>query len=261
MENINLDITAIDTDRALADILGNFSEDYIKDLINQAFIWKFRPFENRMPNYAYLIEQKYIAIKNNYTGPNPEQIELDRISTHKLIIDIICDNYNLQIANEIPPEQIYELSYILCQVLLTEFTDRLIDLFTNYISAHIEDLISVIPEDRQVNRTSFSKKVEANPNHICIYENMTTVADAVASLDIPFDTLLNMILDENTAAFITSYIDDIGDIYKYHFARYILDPSTRSQMITGIKFRFVAVNYPNANILNTQNENIFKETE
>ena len=255
--SVNLDITAIETDRALADILGNFSEDYIRDLINQAFIWKFRPFENRMPNYAYLIEQKYIAIRNNYTGPNPEEIEMDRISTYKLIIDIICENYHLVISNEIPPEQIYELCYVMCQVLLTDFTDKLIDLFSNYISSHIEDLLTVIPDERKNNKSSFSKKVETNPNHILIYENMTTVADAVASLDIPFDMLLNMILDNNTANFILSYIADAGDVYKYYFASFILDPSTRSQMITSIKFKFVQINYPNANILNANTENIF----
>lgn len=249
--NMNMEMATIDTNRALADILDNFSGDYINDLISKAFIWKFRPYENEMPNYALLFEQKYTGIKDNYTGPSPELIEADRQETYRTMIDVICSNYNLDVdQSEIPDENTYSLCYALCQILLSEFTDRLVAFFTNYIVNNMDDLIASLPEDKRNIKSSYSKKVYTDPKQICIYENMALVLDMVASLDIPFHDLLVAISDENTANFIDEYIDDKGDIYKYHFAKYILDPATRTQMITIIKLSFVQTTANKINIMN-----------
>ena len=133
--SINMEMATIETNRALADILDNFSGDYIEDLLNKAFIWKFRPFENSMPNYAFLFEQKYIGIKDNYTGPSPELIEADRQETYRAMIDVICQNYNLDVDQEdIPDEVTYSLCYTLCQILLSEFTFNSLEiLFTKLV--------------------------------------------------------------------------------------------------------------------------------
>lgn len=249
--SINMEMSAIETDRALADILENFSGDYIQDLINRAFIWKFRPYENRMPNYAYLFEQKYIGIRDNYVGATPEVIEEDRLQSYRLIIETICNNYNLSVdLVNLPDENTYTLAYLLCQILLSEFTDKLIQFFTNYIINHLEELVNALPDDRRNLKSSYSKKVYTDPMQICAYENMAYILEMVASLDIPFHDLLVSLSDPNTADFIDTYVDDIGDIYKYHFAKYIVDPSTKTQMITIIKLSFVQTTSNKINIMN-----------
>lgn len=249
--SVNLDITAIETDRALADILSNFSPEYIQDLLTQAFMWKFRPFENRMPNYAYIFEQQYKGIKDNYVGPTPELIDQDRDNTYEMMINIICNNYNLiPDMDNITTENIYSICYILYQLLLSEFTERLIGFYSNYIVTHQAELIAALPEEKRNIKSSYSKKMYADPAQICIYENMVDILDMVASLDIPFYNLLIAISDENTANFITTYISDAGDIYKNYFASYVYDPATRAQMITKVKLAFVQITSDKMNIIN-----------
>ena len=249
--SVNLDITAIETDRALADILSNFSPEYIEDILMKAFMWKFRPFENRMPNYAYIFEQQYQGIRDNYAGPTPELIEQDRDSTYGMMIKIICNNYSLiPDFDSINSENIYSICYVLYQLLLSEFTERLIGFFSNYIITHQAELIAAIPEDKRNIKSAYSKKVYTDPNQICIYENMIDILDIIASLDIPFYDLLIAISDENTANFITTYIADAGDIYKNYFASYVYDPAARSQLITKVKLAYVQLISNKIDIMN-----------
>ena len=249
--SMNLEITGIETDQALADILSNFSPEYIQDIIQKAFMYKFRPFENRMPNFVYTIEQQYIGIRDNYAGPSPELIESDRESTYYMMLETICKNYDLiPDMDNIPPESIYSLCYLLYQILLSEFTERLVGFYSNYILTHQAELVSALPDEKKNIKSSYSKKVYVDPVQICIYENIVDILDNIASLDIPFYNLLAAISDENTANFITNYISDAGDMYKNHFARYIYDPTTRSQMITRIKLAFVQSTSDKMNIIN-----------
>ena len=249
--SFNIDMSNIETDQALATILGNFSDEYIQDLINKAFMWKFRPFENRMPNYSFIIHNQYQGIKDNYTGPNPEIINDDEINTYINIINTICYNYNLQVdINNIPTESLYNVSFLLCQLLLSEFTDRLIGFFTNYILEHGEELVNSLSEEKRNIRSSYSKKVYVDPIQIALYENMSEILDMIASLDIPMYELFKAISDENTANFLSMYIADVGDIYKNHFASFIYNPATRTNMITKIKLSFVQGTSDKLNILN-----------
>jgi len=251
MKNFNIARATIDTDRALADILGNFSDEYIEDLLQQSFTWVFRPFNNPLPNYVYIINQQYQGIKDNYTGGTPELIDQDRTDTFIKIINIICANYQLQPDIEnIPEESLYSVAYILCQLLLSEFTDRLIGFFNNYILTHGEELVNSLPEEKRNIKSAFSKKVYVDPLQISIYENMADILDMIASLDIPMYELIKAISDENTANFLSMYIADIGDLYKNHFASYIYDPATRTQMITKIKLSFVQSTADKLNVLN-----------
>lgn len=248
--NQNIEITGIETDAALATILSNFSDDYIEDLIVKAFEYKFRPYGIRMPNYAKVFEQNYIGIKDNYFGPTPEVIDDDREETYKMLIRTICNVYNLQITEEIPAESLYPLAYSLCDLLLSDFTTNLINFFSNYVINNAEGLLNAIPEESRINKSTYTKKVYPDPVKAAVYENIAPILDIIAGLDINFETLLTMIIDTQTAQFISNYISDCGDIYRNHFASYILQPETRAQMITIIKINF-------ANLAMGQSENPF----
>ena len=152
--------------------------------------------------------------------------------------------------DNIPSESVYSLCYLLYQLLLSEFTERLVGFYSNYILTHQIELISALPDDKKNIKSSYTKKMYVDPNQICIYENIMDILDNIASLDISFYDLLVAISDENTANFITTYIADTGDIYKNYFASYIYDPTTRSQMITKVKLAFVQGTSDKMNILN-----------
>ena len=70
---------------------------------------------------------------------------------------------------------------------------------------------------------------------------MEQILDIMAGLDIPLENILIELSDVNTAKFITSYIDDCGDIYKNHIASYLRNHLTKTDMITAIKINFVKI--------------------
>lgn len=247
--NNNIMFTSINTDRDIATILNQFSEDFIINSITESLRYKFRPFGDRMPNYPYIIDTQFQGIMNNYTGGDNEQIIEKKLEIYHTILNIICKIYNLQISQEIPDEQLYSLVYVLYQILISEFTERMLSFFSDYIVINKELLLNSIPEDQKIQtRSTYTKKVYSDPSTIAMYENMEKIIDIVAGLDIPFVKLMEYLSDINTAQFIGTYLVDVGDIYKNHFASYIRNQITRTDMITSIKIRFVNITQQNMNI-------------
>ena len=118
--------------------------------------------------------------------------------------------------------------------------------FTKYIETNSNQLLSSIPEDKKVQtKSAYSKKMYSDVQSISLYENMESVIDIVAGLDVPMIYLFAELSDASTATFLCNYISDIGDIYKNHFASYIINSITRTDMITSIKIRYFDSIKPN----------------
>lgn len=256
MDNQNLIYTSISTDKALSTILSNFSEDFIQNMIEDSLQYKFRPFTTRMPNHPYVLEEKFKGIYDNYDGDDKELISQTRYKTYLEIIQIVCANYNLSISDpEIPEEQIYTLCYTLYQILVSEFTDRMINFYAQYVYRNVDSLINALPEDQRISKTVYAKKLyaENDQKYVIIYDNMELIVGILAQLDIPFEYLLAGLSDEKTAVFIATYIQDLGDIYKNYFASYLISPASSADMITAIKLKIVSFTAQNAAILDPNN--------
>lgn len=257
LNNINMDSTAINTDRAISDILSNFSDDYIENMVSDSLSYKFRPFNTRMPNIVYVLQEKFRCIYANYTGDNKEQIDQTVNDTYMEIIETICKYYGLRIAAEIPDETLFSLAYVMYQIFVSEFTDRMINMFTDYIMNHIDDLIATMPDKHKIIKTTYAKKLYTNEiqnqNYIIIYDNLDYVLDVVETQDISLYNLLIYLSNPEIATFITSYIVDVGDIYRNCYVSYILDPASKTDMITSIKLKLVAMTAQNAAIIQPEN--------
>ena len=123
--NQNLLLSSINTDRDLASILDQFSEDSIESIIVESLKYKFAPYADRKPNLPYVINNHFVGIRNNYTGSDHDTINTKEYNTYLVIINKICEAYNLQLINEVPYESAYSLAYALYQILISEFTDRI----------------------------------------------------------------------------------------------------------------------------------------
>ncbi len=239
MQNNNLLYTGISTDSALSSILDQFSDDTIINQIILTMEYKFRPFGTRIPNYPYILKSQFDGISGNYFGDNPEAINIREQEIFNTILDFLCKSYQLTIATDIPDEQVYPLVYTLYQILVSEFTERMLAFFSDHIVKNKEVLLNSIPDDQKVStRSTYTKKIYVDPVISGVYENMDKILDLVASLDIPFVKLMEYLAGTETANFLGSYLADVGDIYKNHFASYVLNPNTRTDMITSIKIRF-----------------------
>lgn len=243
MSTINMNSVAIETDKALASILDNFSDEYIQDTARNSFNYIFRPYNTRMANFPMIINNQFVGIIDNYTGTDVESIIEKRNNIFSLIINEICMRYNLTITSDIPDEHLYSLCYALYQIFVSEFTDRVINFYSYYINKNRDQLIKAVGAEAITtgNKTAYTKKMYTDFTQVIVYENMEQILDIMAGLDIPLYNIIMELSDENTANFITSYISDCGDIYKNHISSYLRNHVTKTDMITAVKINFVKI--------------------
>lgn len=230
----------ITTDYEITTILSNFSTNFIQDTIEDSINYKFRPFGLRSPNYPEILNNQLNNVKYHSCGYD-EYIEETRVEMLQDIIETICNHYGLGIIGDIPDEQLYSMACIMYQIFVSEFTDRMINFFSSYIINNKESYLRFLTEDQLNLKTNYAKKVYNDPILIAIYDNMGIVIDTLTTMDIPFHLLLGYLSDPQITEFITNFIADNGDIYKNHYACYILDPSTKPDIITAIRMKFVSM--------------------
>jgi hypothetical protein len=261
MENNEAQV-GVYTDYGIATILSNFSEGMIQDIIKESLDYRFRPFGLRAPNYPEIIDQQLANVKIHSTGYDNE-IEEQRVSSMGTIITTILDYYNLSLTTEIPDELIYSVCYILYQLFVSEFTERMTNFFTQYILNHIESIINKIRMDNlnntKASKNSYVKKIYNNQDLELVYENMSYIVDMLAGLDIPFTDLVAYLSDQKTADFISSYVEDNNDIYKNHFAKFLIDQTTSADMITKIRLKYVEATIENKELLDPVTNPYIKE--
>ena len=246
----------IETDAALFEILSNFSDDYIDSIIQESLEMKFRPFNNTLPNYPYLLERNFKAVKEHYHGDRTELIDEKRTDTFNRIINSICNYYNLTLINQIPDDNLYSFTFYLNKIFVLEFTERMINFFVNYIVTNAESFVAAIPEEKRTPRTNYAKKIFDNKdklNYLIIYENMNYVFNILATLDIPFNNLILGLSDENVANFLTSYVADVNDCYKNYFASYLINENTRADMNAAIQLNIMKMVLGSDSILDPNN--------
>ena len=263
MENNEAQV-GVYTDYGIATILSNFSEGMIQDIIKESLDYRFRPFGLRAPNYPEIINQQLSNVKIHSTGYDNE-IEEQRVASMGTIITTILDYYQLSLTTEIPDELIYSVCYILYQLFVSEFTERMTNFFTQYILNHIESIINKIRMDNlgntKASKNSYVKKIYNNQDLELVYENMSYIVDMLAGLDIPFTDLVAYLSDQKTADLISTYVEDTGDIYKNHFAKFLVDQTTSADMITKIRLKYVEATIENKELLDPVTNPYIKEKE
>lgn len=240
--NDNSSLQIINSERAVGTILSNFSSDFIMDVIGDHLKMKFRPFTPGSPNYVIVLENNFNIAK----ATNPafiDKIEDVRGKTYKEIIDKICSFYNLEFIGEQVQEytsnDFFNLASILFDVFVSNFTPRMIEFFVRYIMNNKDDIYNSIDgaEEFRKNKeaTSYGRKMYTDGKLVVIHANLNSVLDNIAGHDIPFNVLLHYIMDSGMAGYLLSVLNDAGDLYKYHYASYINNPTTRPELFTAIK--------------------------
>lgn len=248
------------TDYGIATILNNFSEDMIRDIIQESIDkYRFRPFGLRAPNYPEIFNQKFNTIIIHSTGYD-EDIQEQRVMCLNTIISTILDYYHLVLTSDIPDEELYTVCYTIYQLFVSEFTERMVNFFTQFILNNMNTLLNNIKINNNIsisknNKNSYGKQIYNNQELELVYENMNYIIDVLASLDVPLDLLITYLSDDKTSNLICNYVIDTGDVYKNYFASFLTDQSTSADMITKIRLKYVEATIENKEILKSTFEN------
>ena len=233
----NFAVAGLNTDYEISTILGNFSEDYIYSIIKSSLDYRFRPYGLRSPDYPTILKNQFENIRLHSTG-HDDEIRDKEIETYNNIIGTITEYYNLSVINEIPDELLYSITYYLYQIFDSEFSDRMINMFSDYIIRYNTSLVANL-QKTNTTKTNYSSKLYSNPNYITIYDNMSDVLDMITGLDIDLDSLIIMLSDQQIANLICTYIVDNGDIYKDHYASFIVNQVTSTDVLSAVRLSFV----------------------
>ena len=224
------------SDNELASILNYFNDDYLLNIINYNLQNKFKPYNLPIPNLASSLEILYNTIKDNY-GPL-EELAQKRIYTYQSIISTICDQCNMDY--NIEGIDIYSAANIIYDLFITNFSNNIINFFTNYIvkerNALYNGLNLSLYKKNKDSTTLYSKKIFYKSNRLGIINaNLELVLDSIKVFDIPFEDVISYIYPKNVVSFILSIIKPKEDFYKTLFVPIIENPEYRSLLITSIR--------------------------
>lgn len=228
----------IDTDAGIGSIMSNFDSDYIIHVVEDSLSKKFRPFDGPMPNMVDVLEREFKLVLDN--APDYREKIMDvRNATYVEIITIIMDYYQLRLNLETyNPEEIYTISRHLYDVFVSRFTDNMINFFTSYIIDNSDYIYNYLKNMDNIVRPkdngAYAKDNFIDEKFILIHANINIVIYNIAGYDINLGTLLRYFFDRNTAEYFSNLLSDGGDIYKYHYASYILS-NNAAEVITRIK--------------------------
>lgn len=236
----------IDTDAGIGTILSHFSSEYINHVIDDSLNMKFRPFDGPMPNMVDILERQFHSISQN-ARDYQEKVSDVRIETYKEIIYKICNFYNLSFTGDfdsMPQEEIYGICHIMYDIFISRFTEYMNNFFVSYIVENADGIVSSLKIDEETNHPKesgvYNSKNYIDPKFILIHANINKVIYNMAGFDIPLDILLYHFLDRNSAHRLSSLLQDNCDIYKTHYASYILDQRYSAGVLTNIKLKLQA---------------------
>ena len=236
-------LNTIDTDMGIGTILSNFNTNYINHVIDDSLNMKFRPFDGPMPNFVDILERQFNAVLIN-TPDYQEKVNEVRVETYKEIILKICTFYNISFVydfDSLSMQELYGIAHTMYDIFISRFTEFMFNFFVSYIVNNSNSIFQYLKNDENAIKPketgAYAPKHFIDSKYILIHANVNKVIYNMAGYDISLHTLLNYFLDANSSARLGSMLVDNGDIYKYHYASYILDQRYTANIMTNIKLK------------------------
>lgn len=236
----------IDTDAGIGTILSHFSSEYIDHVIDDSLNMKFRPFDGPMPNMVDILERQFLSIYNNARDYS-EKVSDVRIETYKEIIYKICNFYNLSFIGDfdsMTPEEIYGVCRIMYDIFISRFTEYMNNFFVSYIVQNADWIASSLKSDESASHPKesgvYNLKNYIDPKFVLIHANINKVIYDMTAHDITLEMMLQYFLDQNSASRLNFLLQDNINIYKNHYASYILDQRYSAGVLTNIKLKLQA---------------------
>lgn len=237
---------AIDTDAALAVILSNFESDYINNIVSDSLSRKFIPFSAPMPNLVDILERQFDAIL--VQSPDyREEVLACRRRTYFEILQLICNHYDLKMSfetDQIEDVEFYGIVRTMYETFVSSFTTYMINFFTSYIVQNADSIVAYLAQDPDAIKPkegTVDSLLYIDPKYILIHANMNRIIMNMTSYDIPMNQLFDYLFTPTVSARLANLFVDTGDIYKYHFASYVLDPTTGAGVLTNVKLNLQSI--------------------
>lgn len=218
--NSNLVQFNITSEAELSNILANFNEDMIYNIVQDNINQRFNHYQLSLPNLVASYENNFKNLKIQYPGQS-EAIDATRYDVYTNIIQILCRNFNISFMSQLDENiDLYSIAYILYKFLISDFRSNVVSFFVNFIIKEKNSIYeSMNLNDRKKNKdssTAYNKKTFKNVKLAVITANLEYVIQSICLMDIPFDIIVNTIYmyDKNISKTLLSLIAPNSNFFR-----------------------------------------------
>lgn len=239
MFDINAQLLQIESERELNQILGNFSDDFIDNMVHESIVYRFRPYGISTPNHVKSWYYYFRSIYDHYIGENTKEIDERERHVYQVAIDTIASFYHFSMPNldDLNTNQLFTLADLMYSLFVSEFSANMINMFTNYINRHIDSLYNELSDEQKAKYHMKDPKQTDPKIKIVggIINNMDVIVDILAGIDLNLYNIVELMADQSIAEYLTTYVAETTDTYKIQYAHYLVLPSTKTDMISCLK--------------------------
>ena len=218
---------SIVTNAEVTDVLAHFSDEMILDILD-------RNLTNRLSyvpkvNIVESLEFDFKKCLDLYPAYS-DDIYKTRFHVYSIIIDTICTRNHIQSADIQYGSDIYTQAYFLYDLLVSNFTNNVVNFFANYILREKNSLYDLMDQDllskNKGFNTIYSKKMFKNGNSkfITLHANLEYVVDNICAFDIDFDTYASCVY---TNSVVSNYLNMIttensGELFQTQIVPFVM---------------------------------------
>ena len=232
-------VTNINIDNQLSGILSQFDDDYIMGVIDDSLQNRFRIYDLPAPNIVAAFENNFKTIKDGFSTYT-DDISETRERVYKNIIAKICKFYDLEFQDSDEMDY-YSAAYWLYELLVSNFTQNLINFYVSYIIKERKSLSTALnlSQLRKDSDTTlmYSKNLFKDQELASIHCNLGYVLDQMSTFDIDLWTILTLVYQSNETlpGYIYGLIRDCGNFFRNHYETFAVNSKNSADVLTYMK--------------------------
>lgn len=244
------------TENEVAVVLSHFNSDYILDIIqdklNNKFILTTTNIEE--PNIVSSFASNFVYLRNQYPS-DTTNIDIVRDETYKEIMNIIARNYEITYVLDDSIDLFTQVFYMY-DFFVCNFSRYMSLFFAKYIYKNRQELYACLNLDQfkksKDSSSVYGKKVYEDPYIGTISANLIYVINNMRQIDVPFQTILELIYGNPN---IINIFNTIGIPYDFFKTIYYAVPTEyQSILITNIRLELQQLAVSDINFQNAWTE-------
>ena len=229
------------TENELAVILSHYNSDFVYsivyDQINRTLAGNTTNI-SAPPNVVGAWEQNFKAIIDQYGAEGATQIQEVRSETYHEIIDIICEQFNLQFT--IADIDIYTAAYTLYEYFVCNIMTNIISFFAHYIYKERTSIyegmgLSELKKNKD-SSTIYGKRMYKDIKLAVINANITRIIDNICKgMEFDFSSIITASIDDKAMVkYMLNTISDKGNFFQDYIIKMV--NINLAEYVTGIRF-------------------------
>lgn len=235
----NFEPYQVATEGNIAELLAHFDSDYILQVLQDKLNNLSVATSLTDPNFVAAFEENFKLMNENFPGDS-ENIRAKREEVYTLLINMLCQKFNLEFNTVDPNIDIFTAAYHLYDFLVNNRNNHMVRFFTLFIINNKESLYQIMnTDDFRKNRDTsggYSRKMYEDQKLAVISSNMNMAINYISTLDIRLLNIFQSIYpDQSIVAFMDNAFRDRGNFFAEHYCTCLRNPEAAPVIITNIR--------------------------